>query len=155
MDRRPKLRAESADCKMRTSGCFVSIQPGMKRIGGQFARYVLSGIGSALVHYALLIALVESGVPVVPASCAGATAGVAASYLLNYHFTFRSNEPHGPALSKFLVVTAGGWVINAAAMILLVETVDAHYLVLQTVALAGVILFNFSGFRWFAFRARL
>lgn len=127
----------------------------MRQLTGQFARYVLSGLAAAAVHYAILIVLVEAGVPVVPASCAGATGGVAASYLLNYHFTFRSDARHVPALARFLAVAAGGWLINAATMLVLVRTVDAHYLVLQTAAVAAMIVFNFSGFRWFAFRTRI
>lgn len=124
----------------------------MRHLTGQFARYVACGLTAAAVHYAILIVLVEAGAPVVPSSCAGATVALITSYLLNYHFTFRSAGPHGATLGRFLAVSAGGWLINAGAMFLLVRTVDAHYLVLQTAAVAAMVLFNFSGYRWFAFR---
>jgi putative flippase GtrA len=78
------------------------------------------------------------------ASSIGFVLSAGANYLLNYHFTFQSNRPHGPAAMKFGLLAGTGLLINAAIMRLMTGA-GVHYLVAQVCATGVVLLWNFIG----------
>ncbi len=114
---------------------------GWRQQARRFTAFAAVGVAAAVVHYAVLIALVElGGVPPVPGSILGFLSGAVVSYLLNYHFTFHSGKRHREALSKFLTVASSGFVLNGLLMSLLVNGLDIPYLPAQ-VAVTGLLLF--------------
>jgi putative flippase GtrA len=76
----------------------------------------------------------------------------AANYLLNYHFTFESERPHGPAAARFALLAGAGLLLNAIIMHVLVGA-GVHYLIAQVCATAVVLLWNFIGNSLWTFRA--
>lgn len=119
----------------------------------QFITFSGVGVIAAVVHYGVLIALVEIGgmTPVV-ATLLGFLAAASVSYLLNRRFTFRSARPHRAAAPRFLAVASGGFVLNGAVMWLLNEHWGLHYLLAQAAATLLVLFWNFSANRWWTFR---
>ncbi|MDP2819596.1 MAG: GtrA family protein [Polaromonas sp.] len=119
----------------------------------QFAHFSGVGFISAVGHYGLLIALIQSlDVAPVPASAAGALLGAGINYLLNYRFTFRSTKRHRDTVLKFAVVASAGLMLNTIFMWLGVELLGFHYLIGQTVTTGLVLIWSFLGSRYWAFR---
>lgn len=111
----------------------------------RFVRFALVGAVATAIQYALLILLVRGWqLPPTPASSIGFVVSAVANYLLNYHFTFESERPHGPAATKFALLAGAGLAINAIIMHVLVGA-GVHYLIAQVCASAVVLLWNFIG----------
>lgn len=112
---------------------------------GRLVRFALVGATATAIQYVVLIALVRGlGVWPTLASAIGFVISAGLNYLLNYHFTFRSQRRHGPAALKFVALAGVGLAINSLLMQLLVET-GWHYLLAQVCATAVVFLWNFVG----------
>ena len=120
----------------------------------QFVKFTGVGFASAIGHYGLLIALVQlAGIAPVPASAAGALLGAGINYTLNYHFTFRSSKRHREAVLKFAVVASVGLVLNTLFMWVGIELIGAHYLLSQIATTGLVLIWSFSGNRFWTFEA--
>ena len=107
---------------------------------------LFSGIGAigTAGHYICLILLVErADMAPTPATTVGFIVGAIINYLLNYHITFKSNQHHHVALTKFFIVAAIGAGINMAIMYFATEWLTLHYLLAQIMATAIVLLWNF------------
>lgn len=119
---------------------------------GQIASFGWTGIVTALVHYGLLVGLVElAGVGPVPATLAGYGAGAAVSYALNRRFTFTSERSHGAALWRFLAVAGMGFCATWGLMHLFVERWGLPYLPLQIVTTLLVMAISFTGHKFWSF----
>jgi putative flippase GtrA len=106
----------------------------------QFLRYAAAGAAGTMLHYGVLIGLVQwAGVGAVPASTAGAIAGALTNYQLNHRFTFASERAHRAALPRFALVAVGGIALNALTIAGMLALVTPHYLLAQIVA-TGVVL---------------
>jgi putative flippase GtrA len=111
----------------------------------RFVRFALVGGLATALQYAILIALVRgAGMAPTPASSIGFALSASVNYLLNYHFTFRSDRPHAPAALKFAVLAFAGLAINAAIMHVLTGA-GLAYLIAQACASGVVLLWNFLG----------
>jgi putative flippase GtrA len=119
---------------------------------GRLLRFGLVGGVATGIQYLILIVLVHEGVGPTVASAIGFVVSAFGNYLLNYHFTFRSNESHGPAATKFVMLAAGGLLINSVLMHVL-EGAGWYYLLAQVFATAVVFLWNFVGNSLWTFRA--
>lgn len=119
----------------------------------QFARFTGVGFASAVGHYGTLIGLVQLfDVAAVPASTAGALLGAWINYRLNRRFTFKSRVKHGVAVPRFVLVAAGGVVLNAVLMWLGVDLLHLHYLLAQVATTGLVLLWSFSLHKLWTFR---
>jgi putative flippase GtrA len=115
-------------------------------------RFGLVGAVATGIQYVILILLVHAGFWPAVASAIGFVVSAAGNYLLNYHFTFRSQRSHGPAAAKFVMLAAVGLAINFALMHVLVGA-GWYYLLAQVCATAVVFLWNFVGNSLWTFRA--
>ena len=88
------------------------------------------------VHYAVLIALVESStLPAAPSAAIGTLCGACVSYLLNRRMTFRdSTTGHAQALPRFMAIVLLGAFLNGALVWLGTHTLAWHYMAAQVVA---------------------
>ncbi|WP_342360557.1 GtrA family protein [Terrarubrum flagellatum] len=120
----------------------------------QFISFFGVSIIATLVHYAVLIGLVEAAkTPAVPAALAGYCVGGIVSYWLNRVRTFRSDRPHFEAGWRFVVVMAVGFGLTLALMTLFVEQLGAPYLPAQIVTTILVMGWNFVAHKWWTFGA--
>jgi len=111
----------------------------------RFIRFSIVGAVATAIQYVLLVLLVRGfEMAPTPASSIGFVLSAGVNYLLNYHFTFESDRPHGPAVAKFAALAATGLLINAAIMHLMVAA-GVHYLLAQVCATGVVLLWNFIG----------
>ncbi|MBC7769258.1 MAG: GtrA family protein [Phycisphaerales bacterium] len=119
----------------------------------QIGRFALVGAVATIVHYAIMVALVEIGhVTPVLATTIGYGAGIVVSYTLNRRFTFDARgTPVASSFMKFALLYGVGALLNGAIVAGLIA-VGAHYLAAQIVATALVLFWNFLGARYVVFR---
>ena len=118
------------------------------RFGAGLARQVVafSGVGvvAAIVHFGLLIGLVEGGIAgAVPASLVAFTAGGIVSYLLNRRLTYASDRPHAEAGWRFAIVAVVGFLLTGAIMYVLINRLGVPYLLAQVVTTGIVLSWSF------------
>ena len=118
---------------------------------GRLLRFGLVGAAATGLQYLILVLLVHQGVASPTASAIGFVVSAFGNYVLNYHFTFRSRESHGPAMVKFVTLAGMGLVINYGLMQLMVGA-GWYYMVAQVCATGVVFLWNFIGNSLWTFR---
>ena len=127
----------------------------LREIITQFAKFTVVGAFGTVVHYTILILLVErAGTDPVVGSSIGAIAGAFVNYFLNYYFTFRSNRRHAEAIVQFYIVAGTGFLLNALLMWLIADLLGVYYLLAQLVTTGLVLLWNFWLNRIWTFRTR-
>lgn len=118
----------------------------------QLSSFVGVGVLASLVHYALLVTLVEvGGLAPVPSALCGFTAGGIVSYHLNRRHTFVSNRPHEQAVWRFALVASIAFVLTYLAMRFLHETGHIPYLPAQVITTLVVMIWTFGANRLWTF----
>jgi putative flippase GtrA len=120
---------------------------------GRFIRFALVGAVATGIQYLLLFVFVHwAGADPVLSSSAGFIVSALVNYFLNYCYTFRSTQPHALALVKFMSLAGVGLMLNSIIMQASMM-IGLHYLIAQTWATAGVVLWNFTGNSLWTFRS--
>jgi putative flippase GtrA len=110
------------------------------------------GVFAALVHYGVLIGLVEAaGFGPVPATLLGYVAGGLVSYLLNRRLTYASDRPHAEAGWRFATVAGIGFALTAAFMHVFTDRLGAPYLPAQLVTTGIVLVWSFLAHKLWTF----
>ena len=130
------------------------------RVAGQVVRFGLVGVLNTLVDFGTfnLLAYVV-GVPVLIAYPISVAAGIVNSFVWNKHWTFSAGDTGrwSREAAVFVAVSIGGLLINYAGFVVLHFLIgDTSQLVVNLEKLAASIVsmvWNFLGYRFFAFRA--
>jgi putative flippase GtrA len=118
----------------------------------QLSSFIGVGVISSLIHYALLVALVEvGGLAPVPSALCGFTAGGIVSYGLNRRHTFVSDRPHDQAVWRFALVASVAFVLTYFFMRLLNDTGHMPYLAAQVITTGVVMIWTFGANRLWTF----
>jgi len=118
----------------------------------QFIRYAGAGAIGTAAHYAILVALVQTGAAgAIVATTAGAIVGAAINYALNHRVTFASGVPHARALPRFAAVATLGIALNALIVAIVLTFAGPHYLVAQVVATLTVLAAGYLANRAWTF----
>jgi putative flippase GtrA len=119
----------------------------------QFSAFIWVGLIAAVVHYGLLIGLVEgAGLAPVPATLIGYLGGGLVSYVLNRRHTFASARPHEEAGWRFALVAGVGFLLTYFFMHLFVDSLRIPYLLAQVITTGLVMLWSFGANRIWTFR---
>ena len=118
----------------------------------QFMNFFVVGLGAAVVHYSLLIGLVEGAkAGTVIATLAGYVGGGIVSYGLNRRFTYLSRRPHHEAAWRFALVAGVGFLLTGALMQLFNGVWGWPYLIAQLVITGIVLIWSFVANRLWTF----
>jgi putative flippase GtrA len=110
----------------------------------KFVRFLIVGGIATFIQYVALIWTVERRHwNAVLASSLGYFLSAIANYLLNYYFTFRSDNHHGVAATRFAIVAAAGLALNGLLMELLAARLHVPYVLSQVLATVGTLLWNY------------
>jgi putative flippase GtrA len=110
------------------------------------------GVIAAIVHYGLLISLVElGGWRAVPATLVGYIGGGIVSYGLNRSLTYRSDRPHEEAGWRFAAVASVGFAITYGVMHVLVERLALPYVPAQIGTTLIVLFWSFLAHKLWTF----
>ena len=115
----------------------------------------LIGLTGTLVHYVLMLGLVELAAwHPVNATTLGFLAGALVNYYLNYHFTFESTKHHLDAGPKFFFVAFLTGLFNGALVYLGVTIFQLNYIFVQLGATLVVFVVNFGLNSLWSFREK-
>jgi putative flippase GtrA len=119
----------------------------------QMTAFFAVGAAAAVVHYGVLIAMVEAGgVDPVAATLMGYVAGGLVSYALNRRLTYASDRPHAEAGWRFALVAAVGFGLTGAFMHAFTRWFGVPYLPAQ-LGTTGIVLFwSFVAHKLWTFR---
>jgi putative flippase GtrA len=119
----------------------------------QISVFALVGVVATLLHYGVLVALVEfaQSPPVMAALCGYVVGGIV-SYGLNRRHTFASDRPHEEATWRFALVAFVGFCLTYGFMRLFVTRLGAPYLPAQMVTTGIVFFWSFLANRLWTFR---
>ena len=113
-------------------------------IARQFTIFTSVGVFAAAIHYAVLIALVESQVThPVKADLVAYISGGIVSYLLNRRWAFHSERVHAEAVWQFAVVAGVGFLLTGIFTYLFHELMGAPYIIAAVMTSAVVLWWNF------------
>jgi putative flippase GtrA len=125
------------------------------RLARQFLAFFGVGVVAAIVHYGVLIGLVEVlRFAPVPATLAGYVAGGIVSYILNRAFTYEAQRGHAEAGWRFAVVATVGFGLTFLLMSLLHGALGWHYLVAQVATTGVVLVWSFLAHKYWSFGER-
>lgn len=119
----------------------------------QALKFAAVGALATLVHYAILVALVEFGrASPVTATTIGYCVGILVSYTLNRRYTFGARSaPIARTFLKFVLLYGVGALLNGVIVAILIDA-GLWYLLAQIVATGLVLAWNFLGARFLVFR---
>jgi putative flippase GtrA len=127
----------------------------MKALLLQIAAFASVGVVAAVVHYGLLIGLVElAGLAPVPATLVGYVGGGIVSYWLNRRHTYRSDKPHGEAGWRFGVVAGVGFGLTWLSMGQLHGRLGLQYVLAQVLTTGLVLVWSFLAHKLWTFGER-
>jgi putative flippase GtrA len=130
----------------------VTASRSLHRLTRQFTAFFGVGLAAAMVHYGLLIALVEGAeIDPVPATLAGYVAGGLLSYRLNRKHTYESDRPHREATWRFALVALIGFLVTWFLMHAFTVWLDGPYLPSQIITTGVVMLWSFMAHRAWTF----
>jgi len=126
------------------------VMPNFKR----FAIYVAVGAAGTACQYAILVALVQSGLarPVF-ASSIGAFVGAIINYGLNYRITFNSQAGIARSASRFGLISLASLGLNAVLMHLMTVRFACNYMLAQLASTALVLCFAYSANLLWSFKS--
>jgi putative flippase GtrA len=125
---------------------------GKTRLSRQIAAFAGVGVAAAIVHYGLLIALVElfAWRPT-PATLIGYIGGGIVSYVLNRRLTYRSDRPHEEATWRFAVVAGVGFALTYGLMEALHGWAGLPYVLAQVMITGLVLVWSFFAHKFWSF----
>jgi len=130
----------------------VTASRSLHRLTRQFTAFFGVGLAVAVVHYGLLIALVEGAdIDPVPATLAGYVAGGLLSYWLNRKHTYESDRPHREATWRFALVALVGFLVTWFLMHAFTVWLDGPYLPSQIITTGVVMLWSFMAHKAWTF----
>lgn len=128
------------------------MSPELNYLVNRFVRYAGVGAIGTVGHYATLFFLVDFvGLGAVAASSTGFLVGGMINYLLNYKFTFQSQESHTTTAPRFFAIALGGFFLNGGAMFLFVNQIGLYYLLAQLVATGIILIWTFLANHYWTF----
>jgi putative flippase GtrA len=123
----------------------------LSALGYQFSRFLAVGVAATVVHYAVLIALVEAwGINPVWATTGGFLTAVVLSYVLNRRYTFEERPAFSSGLLKYYAAVSVGLALNTGVMAALTAC-GFHYLPAQVTASGVALVWNFLAARFVVF----
>lgn len=107
-------------------------------------KFGIVGSFGALTYYALLWGMVElARFHVLLATSVAFALVVVETYVLHYHWTFRSDAAHSAVAPRFIFMTTTGFFLNLGIMYAGVTLAHVNYLIVQTLAIGVVVTWNF------------
>jgi len=125
---------------------------GLIALGHQFLRFAGVGACGTAVHYLAYVVLVQARmIDAVLASAAGFAAGAVVNYGLSACLVFQRARGHREALWRFMTVAMIGLALNSTVVAVATLSLQLHYVVAQLSATGAVLLWTFTGNRWWTF----
>jgi putative flippase GtrA len=121
----------------------------------ELARFLLVGVANTCTGLAVIYAAKWLGHwSDVPANALGYAVGLALSFTLNSRWTFAFQGAQGPALARFLLVTAIAYAVNLLAVLLALHVLALNSYLAQAMGVPAYTLASFLLSKRFVFNQR-
>jgi len=118
----------------------------------QFARYVVIGLASNLILYLGYIALTFAGTEPKLAMTLLYALGVAQTFVFNSRWSFGHDGKHGPAFVRYCASYGLGYVVNLAALFVLVDRLGYPHQIVQGAMVLSIAVMLFLLQKFWVFR---
>ena len=109
-----------------------------------FFLYCIGGAVAALVHFGVLVGLVEwAGAQELHASMAGALAAIPVNFAFQYFLVFRSERHVMELFARYCAVTLFGFFLNAILFAFFFGLIGLYYLLAQVLTVVLILFVNF------------
>lgn len=128
----------------------------IKKMGPErFSRFALVGGLATLVHFGIMMLLVEAGIAPLLSTATGALLGALASYILQRRFAFRSRRAHGDCLPGYVLASLVFLLGNVVLFTAFQTALQFSPLVAQTLTTALMALLSYQTYLRVIFHERL
>jgi putative flippase GtrA len=117
----------------------------------QFMRYVIVGLASNALIYAIYIALTQLGMGPKLAMSLLYGVGVLQTFIFNKNWSFRFDGTATPALVRYATAYAAGYALNFLALVLLVDQAGLPHQWVQGVMILVIAFMLFLAQRYWVF----
>ena len=124
----------------------------MKQTITQFSRYAIVGVASNAVGYFLYLGLTYFGLGPKVAMTLLYVVGVLQTFVFNKKWSFRFDGAVAPAIARYAMVYAAGYVINMLVITLLVDQANLPHQWVMAGLVVFMALFFFAGQKFWVFR---
>lgn len=124
----------------------------MKSTLGQLIRYGIVGGLSNGVGYLLYLAITAAGMEHKLAMTLLYAVGVAQTFIFNKRWTFRSDDPSGSAIVRYLAVYALGYFINYLVLLLFVDIGEMPHQMVMAGLFVLMAIYFFLAQKFWVFR---
>lgn len=125
----------------------------MKTTLGQLLRYGIVGVASNAVGYLLYLAITAAGMEHKLAMTLLYAVGVAQTFIFNKRWSFRHAGAHGTTFFRYCIAYALGYVINLAALFILVDRLGYAHQLVQGVMILALAAMLFMLQKFWVFRS--
>jgi putative flippase GtrA len=131
------------------------VNPFFTRLFRQFMAFLgVGAVATAFDYGVFFLSFWFLGLDPVLAALIGYAAGGALSYVLSRRHVFESERSHRAAVTRFLGVMTGGFLLTGYAMRLFVDGFLLAPLLARILTYGVVLMFNFLAHRFFTFGGR-
>jgi putative flippase GtrA len=118
----------------------------------QFFRYVVVGLASNALLYAVYVGLTHVGIDPKLAMTLLYIAGVAQTFAFNKRWSFRHSGMHGPAFARYCAAYLLGYAVNLLALLILVDRLGYPHQLVQGVLVLALAAMLFMLQKFWVFR---
>jgi putative flippase GtrA len=118
----------------------------------QFSRYAIVGVASNAVGYLLYLGFTSLGLGPKVAMTMLYVVGVLQTFVFNKKWSFRFDGAVAPAIVRYALVYAAGYVINMLVITLLVDQANLPHQWVMAGLVVFMALFFFAGQKFWVFR---
>lgn len=125
----------------------------MRAALGQLIRYGIVGVASNAVGYLLYLAITAAGMEHKLAMTLLYALGVAQTFIFNKRWSFGHGGAHGPAFVRYCLAYSIGYLLNLAALFVLVDKLGYPHQIVQGAMILTLAVMLFLLQKFWVFRS--
>ena len=121
-------------------------------LNSQIIKYIIIGISSNGVLYALYLILTSLGMGPKTTMSLLYFSSISLTYYLNHRWTFNAKNQHKKSYFRYLTVYLSGYTINFFALYFLVDTFHYPHQIVQAGMIITIAIFTFLSLKFWVFK---
>ncbi len=120
----------------------------------QIKKFILGGGSATLLHYSTMALLIFISIDPLYATTIGAFFGAILNYVLQYHYTFKSDRSHFHAILSYVASVSFGFIANTLLFALLYDKIQINLIVSQLITTAIITILNYILYKYIVFKPK-